>query len=100
MIVVVGIARLQPGSREAMAAAIQPMVEASLLEDGCLACVYGFAIDGSDAVTFHEVYRDMDALRSHFVQPHLGAFHEASRDLMLGRPQVTMYGGAEPTTMS
>lgn len=99
MIVITGTARLTDGAREAMVLATEPMVAATRGEAGCHECRYSFDVSESDLMVFHEVYDDMAALQAHLASDHMKAFYAAGGGLMDGRPDVTMWVGAEKGSM-
>lgn len=88
MILIHGEARLKEGARDAMIAAAEPMVTASLAEDGCHAYRYAFDVVDPHLMYFHEEWESDEALQAHFSTPHLAAFVEATSGLMAGRPTI------------
>lgn len=100
MIIVAGTARLKPGAREAMTAALGPMIEGTLAEEGCHACRYAYDAADPDVMHFYEEYESEEALQQHFTQPHLGAFYGASGELMDGRPTMKKWVDAVEGEMS
>ena len=73
MIILAGHLKTSPDLVEELAAALQSLVPATLLEDGCLA--YHFAIDDKAAgsILVYERWRDQDALNVHLALPAIGA---------------------------
>lgn len=99
MIVITGTARVRDGAHDRMAAAAATMAAATREEPGCHGCRYGFEIDDADVMVFHEVYASPEALRAHLQTPHMREFYDAGAGLMDGRPDVTMWVGAEQGSM-
>ena len=91
MILVLGTVKLAPDRLEAARPAMHTMVEASRAEPGCIA--YGYAQDVLDPETIHvvEKWRDRDALKAHFVTPHMAEWRRAMGGLGLSGRDLRIY---------
>lgn len=91
MILVLGTVKLAPDKLEAARPAMRRMVEASRAEPGCIA--YGYAQDVLDAEIIHvvEKWRDRDALKAHFVTPHMAEWRRAMGGLGLSGRDLRIY---------
>lgn len=99
MIVVTGTARIAAGARDELLSAAQAMVAATRAEPGCRECRYALDIEDPEVLAFVEVYDSMDAMRSHLATDHMRSFYASAEGLMAGRPDVSMWVGAEKGTM-
>lgn len=95
MIIVTGSITLLEGKRDAMASASDAMIEASRAEEGCVEYRYAFDLQDDNIVAFTEVWTSMSALRAHLETPHMAAFREATKELVAGRPEMTVWQGEE-----
>ncbi len=88
MLVVLADARFDAGQIDKVRALARPMIEASRAEPGCAG--YDYAIDLLDPglMRVREWWKDEQALRDHFVTPHMAAFLTGLRDL--GPKSVTV----------
>jgi quinol monooxygenase YgiN len=93
MIHVIATIEVRPGQREAFLAEFRQVLPAVLAEAGCLA--YGPAIDaetgidrqtrkGQDTVTIIEQWDSVDHLKAHLAAPHMLAYREKIKDIVLG----------------
>ncbi len=74
MLIVSGIITMDPSGHDAAVALIEPLVEATLAEDGCL--TYGFWTHPSEPGTFrvYEEWESADAMATHMATPHMAEF--------------------------
>lgn len=77
MLIVLAEAKIGEGALDEARAAIATMVEASLVEPGCIS--YAFAQDALDPTKLHIVEKWVDdaALTFHFGTPHMAVFQKA-----------------------
>jgi quinol monooxygenase YgiN len=75
----------QPGKRDELAAAFQPMIEAVGPESGTEVYVMH---TGEDAVWFYECYSDGDAMKAHAASEALKEVFARTAELTTGRPQI------------
>ena len=85
MLIIAGSFRIDAKTRDATFAAANEMMAETLKEKGCHA--YCFSADLGDPTLMHQFERweSEDALRAHFVTPHMAKFQKALGEL---RPQV------------
>lgn len=74
MLIVVGTITMDPAQRSQLESAFDKMREATLREAGCLE--YQAYLDRNDpgTILIFEKWQSEDALRAHFVTPHMAAF--------------------------
>ena len=92
MIDVIASIRLKPGRRDEFLAFFSANVPNVLAEDGCHQ--YYPAVDvetglsaqvhDADGVTVVEKWRDVAALQAHLKAPHMAAYREQVKDMVLG----------------
>jgi quinol monooxygenase YgiN len=92
MLHVVATITLHPGSRERFLEEFLAIVPEVRAEDGCVE--YGAAVDvptglaaqpplRSDVVVVVEQWRDLAALQAHLVAPHMMAYRERVKDMVV-----------------
>lgn len=93
MIHVVATIVIKPGSRDQFLREFKRMAPLTLAESGCL--LYQPLIDcepgvhqrqvppRDDVVTIVEQWRDLDALRAHLAAPHMAAYRERVKDVVV-----------------
>lgn len=93
MISVVATITVRPGQREAFLREFRAIVPQTLAEDGCVQ--YEPTVDAPagvhaaqvalrpDVVTVVERWRDLPALRAHLTAPHMAAYRERVKGLVL-----------------
>jgi quinol monooxygenase YgiN len=104
MIHVIATLTVVPGKRTPFLAEFRRIVAPTLAEDGCLG--YRPTIDVGEAihprqvlarpdvVTVVEAWRDLAALRAHLAAPHMAAYRERVKDLVVsGALQITEDAG-------
>ena len=91
MLIVAGTIQVDPDHRDAMFAAVAPMVAATRAEPGCRA--YTFSPDPDDPGLVHlfELWDDQAALDAHFASDHMAAWQAAAADLPIGGRDITKY---------
>jgi quinol monooxygenase YgiN len=93
MVHVIATVRLQDGTREAFLDQLRQIVSDVHAENGCLQ--YEAAIDLStglaaqpplrdDVVTVVEQWRDLAALKAHLAAPHMIAYRERVKSMVIG----------------
>lgn len=100
MIHVIATLTVKPGKRAAFLAEFHRIVAPTLAEDGCLG--YQPTIDVAErihakqvearpeVVTVVEGWRDLQALQAHLAAPHMAAYRERVKDLVVsGALQIT-----------
>lgn len=94
MIHVIAIITTQPGKRDSVLEAFQANVPNVLTEHGCIE--YQATVDadpapqvqtpfGSDSFVVIEKWESLEALQAHFKAPHMAAYSEKIRDLVIDR---------------
>lgn len=85
MIFVIATLTIAPGSREFLEQAVQPCLEATRKEAGCLS--YDLFASASDpqAMVFVERWESRADLTAHSKQPHLAAWRQASGPYVVKR---------------
>ncbi len=91
MLIVAGTIQVDPEQREAVLAAVAPMVEATRAEAGCRA--YVFSPDPGDpaVVQLFELWDDQAALDAHFASDHMAAWQARAADLPIRGRDITKY---------
>lgn len=91
MIIVTGSVTAKPGRLESLLAASLAHVHRSRGEDGCIS--HAVRIDGEDPLklVFFEEWRDMAALRAHFVTPGIKDLLAAFREHSAASEPITSY---------
>lgn len=76
---------------EAFIAAAQPCIAASRAEPGCIS--YTLLQDPSDKTSFcfFEEWKNQQAIDEHFTTAHFKAFGAQLKDLIAGKPAITVY---------
>jgi len=91
MIIIVGQVALRPESREAAIERVLWMSRLTEAEPGCVR--YRFSVDLADPHTLHliEEWASEEALRDHFMTPHMAEFNRTLSALVASAPIVTRY---------
>lgn len=99
MLIVSGTISLDPANHEAALAAVAPLVEATLAEEGNI--TYGFWVDPAERGRFHvyEEWVDSDALDSHMGTPHMAEFMGAMAGLGITGTDVFRHDVTESTKL-
>jgi len=78
----------QPGRRDALLAALRPLVDAAVEDEpGTLLFVLNVLDGDPDAVISYEVFADADALAAHTAAPATAAFVAQMGDLLATPPE-------------
>jgi quinol monooxygenase YgiN len=80
MIIVLARAEIDPEHLEPMREAARAMVAASRAEPGCREYVFSEELDAPGTLRVVERWASMEALESHFEEPHMARFQQALRD--------------------
>jgi quinol monooxygenase YgiN len=91
MIILAGSIRIAPGQRDAALGVIEPMVEATRAEDGCLAYSFAFDVLDDHLVRIFEVFRDAEALKAHRSSPHMAAWRATWPTIGIGDRDMHHY---------
>lgn len=91
MLIVAGTIEVDPDHRDAMLAAVAPMVTATRAERGCRA--YAFSPDPDDPglVRLFELWDDQAALDAHFASDHMAAWQETAAGLPIRGRDISKY---------
>lgn len=91
MLIVAGSITMNDGGRDAFLAAVAPMVEATLQEDGCRE--YAFTPDPNDAnrILLYELWDDQEALDGHFASDHMAQWQQDSSELDIAGADIKKY---------
>ena len=95
MIIVEGSARIPEGAWDQARSAMETMIKASRAEAGCIEYAYSRDVLDPNLLRIIERWKDKDALKSHFAEPHMAAFGAALAEIGPQDLQVRMYE-AEP----
>lgn len=98
MVIVEGSAIIPEGGWETAKSALGAMILASRAEAGCIEYAYSVDILDPQKMRIIERWKDLDALKSHFAEPHMAVFRAALAELDPRDVQVRMYE-AEPQTL-
>lgn len=91
MLVIAGCIPIDPSKHDEVVAAATEMQRATLLEAGCAAYQFSFAVDNPGTMCIFEEWADQAALDAHFVTPHMAVFQGQLGGIVAGRPTVTKY---------
>ncbi|MGH6614724.1 putative quinol monooxygenase [Sphingomonas sp.] len=94
MIIVTGSVTAHPDSFDALRQASLDHVHRSRTEDGCISHSVQVDCENPLRLFFYERWRDMVALKTHFVQPGSVDFIAAVRTLAAESEAITMYEAA------
>lgn len=78
----------QPGKREELLAALQPLFDAVGAESGTLVYAAHVSDDEPDVVRFYELYESEDALALHGTSDAMRAAGPSLAPLLAGRPEM------------
>jgi quinol monooxygenase YgiN len=98
MVIVEGSAIIPEGGWESAKSALETMILASREEAGCIEYAYSVDILDPQKMRIIERWKDLDALKSHFAEPHMSVFRAALAELGPKDVQVRMYE-AEPQAL-
>ena len=85
MIFLIATLTIKPGSLDAIRKAVQPCIEATREELGCISYSLHQNLSDENELVFVERWETRAALEAHFEQPHLIAWREAGEQYFLNR---------------
>lgn len=91
MLIIAGTIEVDPDHRDAMFAAVAPMVAATREEPGCRAYTFSPDVDDPGLVHLYELWDDQAALDGHFASAHMAAWREASSELPIRGRNIAKY---------
>ena len=83
MIYIIATVTIKPGSLDEVLALATPCIEGTRREAGCISYDLSQSLTDENTLVFVERWKDMDAIKAHFVEPHLIAWRDA------GEPFIT-----------
>lgn len=99
MLIVTGIISMEPEGHDAAVALIEPLVEATLAEDGNV--TYGFWVDPNQKGVFrvYEEWASADAMGEHMASAHMAEFLGGMASLPITGTELTQHTVAESTRL-
>lgn len=91
MIILVGCMRVAVGKRDDALVALEPLVEASRAESGCLSYSLSFDILDDHLLRVFEAFEDEDALAAHHAAPHVAEWEAAASLLGISDVELLRY---------
>lgn len=91
MIIVAGTITIDPSDFAAYQAASEPMVAATLAEDGCVTYNFAQSVVDPTEIRIFEIWETKEALEAHFVVPHMATFQAALSGLKIGSRNLAIY---------
>ena len=91
MIILAGTIRVAVGKRDAAAAAIERMIDATRAEPGNITYAFSFDVLDDHLIRIFEVFRDEAALAEHRASPHMAEWRAALPGLGIGDRDLTQY---------
>ena len=91
MIIVLGTATLGEGALEQGRAAMAAMCKASNAEEGCVSYAYAQDVNEPARLVIVERWKDEEALKAHFAEPHMATFRKAIGKLDVTITEVLKY---------
>ncbi|ASP32540.1 putative quinol monooxygenase [Labrenzia sp. VG12] len=85
MIFVIATLQTTEENRQQLISASQICIEATRREDGCLSYDLHQSVSDPNTLVFVERWQDRQALEAHFATPHLSAWREAARPLVVDK---------------
>lgn len=85
MIYIIATVQLKPGTADAFAAAAAPCLVGTRAEAGNISYDLHRREGEPDTVVFVERWESRDALKAHFSAPHMLAYREATKDMVIER---------------
>lgn len=92
MIIVKGILPVKADQQQAAVELVERLVEASLLEPGCLSYEVYQKLHQPDTLVIWQQWSDINALEGHFATDHVDEFLEAIPDLIDGEVESFRFG--------
>ncbi len=83
MIYILATLTIKPGSLEEVLSLATPCIEGTRKEAGCISYDLHRSLTDENTLIFVERWTDMDAIKAHFVEPHLVAWRD------VGEPFIT-----------
>lgn len=77
--------KIKPNSLEAIKKAVQPCIDATRKEEGCISYDLHQSITDKDTLVFVERWKDKASLDAHFQEPHLIAWRDEGGQYFLDR---------------
>jgi len=77
MIYIVATLTIKPGSLDEVLTLAVPCIEGTREEAGCISYDLSQSLTDENTLVFVERWKDMDAIKAHFVEPHLVAWRDA-----------------------
>jgi quinol monooxygenase YgiN len=96
MIILAGCIRIGTGKRDDAMIAMEPMVEATRAEAGCVAYSFAFDILDDHLLRIFEVFEDEAALAAHRASGHMAEWRTASSLLGLSDRNLWQYEASAP----
>ncbi len=99
MLIVTGIISMEPEGHDQAVALIEPLVEATLAEEGNI--TYGFWADPAKKGVFrvYEEWADDDAMASHMASEHMATFLAGMGTLPITGTELTQHRVEESTRL-
>lgn len=99
MLIVSGTISLDPANHDAALAAVGPLVQATLAEEGNI--TYGFWVHPAELGEFrvYEEWADQAALDAHFATPHMAEFMGAMANLGITSTDVIRHEVTDSTKL-
>jgi len=99
MIVVAGMVKIRPETRDEAVRVALAMAEATRSEAGCLAYRFSAALDDRDTLFIFEEWESEEALARHFETAHMAAFRRELPRLVAGAPAIKRYAVQSASSM-
>ncbi len=77
MIYIIATLSIKPGSLDEVLDLAMPCIEGTRKEAGCISYDLNRSLTDENTLVFVERWQDMDAIKAHFVEPHLVAWRDA-----------------------
>lgn len=91
MIVVAGVAPIDPNKREEAKAIMKKIMDATLLEEGCITYQFLFNPWNDAEVHIFEEWETQEALDAHFQTAHMETFRKALPSIVTGQFNIKAY---------
>lgn len=99
MIVVAGIAPINPSKREEAKVILKTMMDATMQEDGCITYRFLFNPWNDAEVHIFEEWDTQDALDAHFHTEHMAEFRKALPAFVTGSFEIKRYDVSDVTNL-
>jgi quinol monooxygenase YgiN len=97
MIIVMGTAKASPETLQSLVGAMETMVTATRLEEGCIDYAYSIEVGAPAVLRISERWENMEALVAHFGAPHMQEFQKALAANPPGELDIKFYEASEVT---